>query len=184
MAVHEPVNIGVFAILQTPFSREWSLCADISLGAEQLSELDGSAGGAAQRVVRQADELVVIGNNAIGLYDAYGKYSTDAKYDGVAGIVPSTMPNLGLTWEVSTQLDAGFDLSMFNNRLNISADYFDKRTDNLLFSKELPNTSGFANVQTNIGKVKFYGFDVEISYTNIETKDFIWSILYLFGYLR
>ena len=85
------------------------------------------------------------------------------------------MPNLGLTWEVSTQLDAGFDLSMFNNRLNISADYFDKRTDNLLFSKELPNTSGFDNVQTNIGKVKFYGFDIEISSTNIETKDFIWT---------
>ena len=98
------------------------------------------------------------GNNAIGLYDAYGKYSTNAKYDGVAGIIPSTMPNLGLTWEVSTQLDAGFDLSMFNNRLNISADYFDKRTDNLLFSKELPNTSGFDNVQTNIGKSKILWF--------------------------
>ncbi len=124
------------------------------------------------------------GNNAIGLYDAYGKYSTDAKYDGVAGIVPSTMPNLGLTWEVSTQLDAGFDLSMFNNRLNISADYFDKRTDNLLFSKELPNTSGFANVQTNIGKVKFYGFDVEISSTNIETKDFIWTSKFTWSYVK
>ena len=124
------------------------------------------------------------GNNAIGLYDAYGKYSTNAKYDGVAGIIPSTMPNLGLTWEVSTQLDAGFDLSMFNNRLNISADYFDKRTDNLLFSKELPNTSGFDNVQTNIGKVKFYGFDIEISSTNIETKDFIWTSKFTWSYVK
>ena len=115
------------------------------------------------------------GNNAIGLYDAYGKYSTNAKYDGIAGIVPSTMPNTNLTWEVSTQLDAGFDLSLFDNRLSITADYFDKRTDNLLFSKELPNTSGFENVQTNIGKVKFYGFDIEINSTNIETKDFTWT---------
>lgn len=124
------------------------------------------------------------GNNAIELYDAYGKYSTDAKYNGVAGIVPATMPNLGLTWEVSTQLDAGFDLSLWNSRLNISADYFDKRTDNLLFSKELPNTSGFSNVQTNIGKVKFYGFDIEINSTHIETKDFTWSSTFTWSFVK
>ena len=115
------------------------------------------------------------GNNSIGIYDAKGKYATNVKYDGFAGIIPSLMPNNNLTWETSTQLDLGFDLSLFNNRLNISADYFDKRTDNLLFSKELPNTSGFSSVQTNIGKVKFYGFDLELSSTNIDTKNFTWT---------
>ena len=115
------------------------------------------------------------GNNSIELYDAYGKYATDAKYDGIAGIRPNTMPNTDLTWEVSTQLDLGFDLSLFNNRLSVSSDYFDKRTDNLLFSKELPNTSGFTDVQTNVGKVKFYGFDLEVSSVNILTKDFEWT---------
>ncbi|MDR1091496.1 MAG: TonB-dependent receptor [Prevotella sp.] len=124
------------------------------------------------------------GNNSIGLYDAYGRYSTNAKYDGVAGILPSTMPNTDLTWEVSTQLDLGFDLSIFNNRISVSADYFDKRTDNLLFSKELPNTSGFSNVQTNIGKVKFYGFDVEITSTNIRTKDFDWSSKFTWSFVK
>ena len=115
------------------------------------------------------------GNNDIGLYDAYGRYTTDARYNGVAGIKPSVMPNTSLTWETSTQLDAGFDLSVLNNRLSVSADYFDKRTKNLLFEKELPNTSGFSEVQSNVGKVKFYGFDIEINSTNIETKDFLWT---------
>ncbi len=124
------------------------------------------------------------GNNAIGLYDAYGKYATDARYDGNAGIVPSSMPNTALTWEVSTQLDAGFDLSVLDNRLSMSADYFDKRTDNLLFSKELPNTSGFSNVQTNIGKVKYYGFDIEINSTNIETKDFTWTSKFTWSFVK
>ncbi len=124
------------------------------------------------------------GNNSIGLYDAYGKYSTNAKYDGVAGILPSTMPNTDLTWEVSTQLDLGFDLSLFNNRLSVSTDYFDKRTDNLLFSKELPNTSGFSNVQTNIGEVKFYGFDIEIASANIQTKDFDWSSKFTWSFVK
>lgn len=124
------------------------------------------------------------GNNSIGLYDAYGLYSTNAKYDGMAGIITSTMPNLDLTWETSTQLDAGFDLSMFNNRLTLNADYFDKRTENLLFSKELPNTSGYSNVQTNIGEVKFYGFDIEIGSTNMQTKDFEWTSKFTWSFVK
>ena len=124
------------------------------------------------------------GNNSIELYDALGKYSTNAKYNGTAGIVPATMPNFDLTWEVSTQLDAGFDLSLFNNRLNITVDYFDKRTDKLLFSKELPNTSGFSEVQTNIGKVKFYGFDFELSSTNIQSDNFIWESKFTWSFVK
>lgn len=124
------------------------------------------------------------GNNSIGLYDAYGRYSADAKYDGVAGTIPQTMPNDNLTWEVSTQLDVGFDLSLLNNRISLGVDYFDKRTDDLLFSKELPNTSGFNNVQTNIGKVKFYGFDFEITSTNIDTKNFTWSSKLTWSYVK
>jgi TonB-linked SusC/RagA family outer membrane protein len=124
------------------------------------------------------------GNNSIGLYDAYGRYSTSAKYDGIAGILPADMPNTDLTWEVSTQLDAGFDLTLLNNRLTVSADYFDKITDNLLFSKELPNTTGFSAVQTNIGKVKFYGFDIELGSTNVRTNDFEWSSKFTWSFVK
>lgn len=117
------------------------------------------------------------GNNSIGLYDAYGTYAAnnDTKYNGVGGIRPTILPNMNLTWEVSTQLDAGFDVSFFDNRLSIGADYFHKITDNLLFDKELPNTSGFDKVQTNIGKVRYSGFDLEVSSHNIQTKDFSWD---------
>lgn len=124
------------------------------------------------------------GNNAVGIYDALGRYSTDAKYGGYAGIVPSTMPNYDLTWENTTQFDPGFDLSMFHNRLNIIFDYFDKRTKNLLFSKELPNTSGFSSVNTNIGEVKFYGFDLEISSINIKTKDLTWTSKLTYSFVK
>lgn len=115
------------------------------------------------------------GNNAIGLYDALGRYATDAKYNETAGIIPTTMPNRDLTWETSTQLDVGFDLNILNNRISISADYFNKITEDLLFQMELPNTSGFPNVQTNIGKVKFHGFDLELSSRNISTDNFSWD---------
>lgn len=115
------------------------------------------------------------GNNSIGIYDALGRYSTDARYDGNAGIIPSVMPNPDLTWETTTQLDLGLDVNLFEDRIGIIFDYFNKITKNLLFEKELPNTSGFSSVNTNIGKVKFYGFDFEVSSVNIRNKDFEWT---------
>jgi len=124
------------------------------------------------------------GNNSIGLYDAQGKYSTDTKYDGNAGIRPSSMPNRELTWETSTQLDLGFDLTILKNRISLNADYFNKITDDLLFSKSLPNTSGFSSVQTNIGKVRFRGFDLELTTRNIEKKNFSWESKLTWSYVK
>jgi TonB-linked SusC/RagA family outer membrane protein len=124
------------------------------------------------------------GNNSIGLYDAYGLYSTNVKYGGNAGINPSTMPNNDLTWEETNQLDAGFDLSLFGERLSVSADYFDKRTKNLLFSVTLPNTSGFSSVQENTGEVKFYGYDLEINSINIQTENFRWDTRLTWSYIK
>lgn len=190
----EDVTIGYFGRLSYDFKKKYLFSATFREDASsrfasghQWGFFPGASAGwvvsdeSFMKNIKNLDNLKLrvsygqTGNNSIGLYDAYGKYSTSAKYNGIAGIVPSTMPNTELTWEVSTQLDAGFDLSIFNNRLSISGDYFNKITDNLLFSKELPNTSGFSNVQTNIGKVKFYGFDIEVSSTNIQTKNFSWS---------
>ncbi len=115
------------------------------------------------------------GNNSIGYFDALGQYAVNVKYDGQAGIRPTAMPNRNLTWETSSQLDAGFDLALLNNAIQISADYFNKDTRNLLFSKPLPNTSGFSSVMNNVGKVRFQGFDVEINTRNIHRKNFSWN---------
>lgn len=124
------------------------------------------------------------GNNAIGIYDALGRYTTDARYDGNAGILPSVMPNSNLTWETTTQLDLGFDLNLFNDRIGLIFDYFDKRTENLLFKKELPNTSGFSDINTNVGKVKFYGFDFELSSVNIRSKNWEWTSTFTWSFVK
>lgn len=190
----QDVTIGYFGRLTYDFKKKYLLSATFRQDAssrfakgKQWGFFPGASAGwivsdeTFMQGIRNLDNLKLrvsygqTGNNAIGLYDAYGRYSTNAKYDGYAGIVASTMPNMDLTWETSTQLDLGLDLSLFNNRVFLAADYFDKRTENLLFSKELPNTTGFSSVQTNIGEVKFYGFDLEIGSTNIRTNNFEWT---------
>jgi TonB-linked SusC/RagA family outer membrane protein len=124
------------------------------------------------------------GNNSIGLYDALGKYSVDYKYNGNGGIITSTMPNTNLTWETTNQLDLGIDAGVFNDRITLSADYFDKRTQNLLFDKELPNTTGYSSVKTNVGEVQFYGFDLELNTKNIQNKNFSWSTNVVWSFVK
>lgn len=123
------------------------------------------------------------GNNAIGLYDALGSYAVN-KYNGVAGMYPSGMPNEALTWETTTQLDAGFEFGLFNNRIFFTGDYFNKVTDDLLFSVSLPNTSGFSSVKTNVGSVLFHGFDLELSTKNIVRKNFTWESKFTWSFVK
>ena len=123
------------------------------------------------------------GNNYISVNDARGKYNVNF-YNGNPGLHPAVMPNQDLQWEVTTQLDAGFDLSMFNNRLMVTADYFNRLTDNLIYSKDMPNTTGFSSVKTNIGKVRFYGFDLEIGNRNIVKKNFSWESKFTWSYVK
>jgi len=124
------------------------------------------------------------GNNSVGMYDSQGRFTATYIYDGNAGIRSTSMPNENLTWESSTQLDFGFDLGLFNDRIILIGDYFNKITENLLFSKPLPNTSGFSSVQSNIGEVKFYGFDLQLSSTNIKTSDFEWNTNFTWSYVK
>jgi len=140
------------------------------------------------------------GNNQVGLYQAFGEfsvnpvsigksvafgdYSVSSKYNGNSSIIPSSMPNEDLSWETTTQLDIGLDFALLNNRISVIADYFDKRTSNLLFQTPLPNTSGFASVEKNVGEVKFYGFDFEIRSKNISKNNFTWSTTFQWSFVK
>lgn len=124
------------------------------------------------------------GNNSVGYYDALGLYDITTKYDGSSSLVTSAMPNFDLTWEKTTQLDAGFDVAVLNNRVSLGFDYFNKITDNLITTKTLPNTSGFTSVLTNLGKVRFRGFDLEVNTRNIVTDKFEWSSRFTMTYVK
>ncbi|WP_080903232.1 TonB-dependent receptor [Parabacteroides sp. Marseille-P3160] len=124
------------------------------------------------------------GNNAVGLYTAQGAYAATYKYNNVAGIVNTAMPNQNLTWETTTQIDAGLDVGLFKDRVLLNIDVFNKKTDDLIFSKPLPNTSGFSSIETNVGSVRFYGFDVELTSKNVQEKDFSWETSFAWGFVK
>lgn len=115
------------------------------------------------------------GNNGIGLYDTYGAYSTSNTYGGLPTTLASAMQNKDLKWETTTQLDLGVDVSFLRDRIRFVADYYNKVTDNMLFSITLPDTGTFNSVKANVGSAKFYGFEVELHTANIQKRDFSWT---------
>lgn len=121
------------------------------------------------------------GNNGIGLYDTYGAFAT-SMYAGQSTLLPSAMQNSGMKWETTTQLDLGFDLGFFNDRLRIVMDYYNKTTDNMLFSITLPDTGSLGSVKANVGSARFYGAEIEISSVNIRKKNFEWSTDFTYSF--
>lgn len=123
------------------------------------------------------------GNNGIGLYDTYGAFET-GQYGGHSTLLPSVMQNAGMKWETTTQLDLGLDLGFFNDRLRFIFDYYNKVTDNMLFSITLPDTGSLSSVKANVGKARFYGFEMQLSSVNIQKKNFTWTTDITYSYNR
>ncbi len=83
------------------------------------------------------------------------------------GAVPSTLSNRDLIWETSEQIDLGIDIRLLANRLSLSADYYDKRTKDLLVQASTPYLTGNNNPWINAGEVQNKGFEIEFRYNDM-----------------
>lgn len=89
-----------------------------------------------------------------------------SEYDNLSTIYPVNISNPDLKWESTNQFNLGFDVSLFKSRITISADYYYKKTKDLLFNKPTPPSSGFSSVVTNIGKLENKGFEFAVNTIN------------------
>ena len=100
-------------------------------------------------------------------------------YNGVA-------LNPNLTWETSEQWDLGIDLDMFNDRLNVALDYFDKRTFNLIQTQTMnwPNTIGISAMLVNQGEIINRGFEAQLGWKDKVNKNFSYFVSGNFSYIK
>lgn len=115
----------------------------------------------------------VTGNQEIGNYKSLAQLiSTHYMYNGteLQGFY-ETLGNSDLKWERTKQLDLGIDLSLWN-RLNITVDYYNRNTSDLLYTVPIPSTSGYSTMLSNIGKVNNRGIEVSVGGQIIDTRDF------------
>ncbi|WP_245586306.1 SusC/RagA family TonB-linked outer membrane protein [Olivibacter sitiensis] len=114
------------------------------------------------------------GNEAIGDYTSQGEFIVGTNYLDYSGASPSVMPNAGLTWETTTQYNAGLDVALLANRLTLNADVYLKDTRNLLYNVPIPTTTGFGAITQNIGRIENRGIEVLLSSKNL-VGPFGWS---------
>lgn len=109
-----------------------------------------------------------------------------------SGFLVSRFGNPALKWEETSTINIGFNLNMFNNRVQIEADYYVKKTDNLLLPNPLPwymGTSGEGSIGTptvNIGALENRGYGVTINTINIDNRasGFSWTSNFNFSGFR
>ena len=127
----------------------------------------------------------ITGNQDLPNFVAQGLYLTGRDYLGQGGIAPASdgLPNSELSWESTTQIDLGLDITILRNRISLVADYYVKNTDNLLFPVALPASSGFNSALINLGEIQNEGFEFALNTNNL-TGAFKWSTSFNIGFNR
>ncbi len=123
------------------------------------------------------------GNQEINPYQSVARLSYYPYVFGntlVTGFAPGSFENSNLGWEKTTQYDLGTDLSLFSNRISLTADIYYKRTKDLLLEVPIPYSSGLESAFQNLGSVENKGIEIGLKTSNFVGK-FDWSTSILFS---
>lgn len=107
----------------------------------------------------------VVGNPSIRPYNSLARLNDQTYSFGgslVPGYYPFSIANPNLTWETTTERNAGLDLGLFD-RVTVTADAYTKTTKDLLLTVQLPLETGFVNALQNLGSIRNSGFELDIA---------------------
>lgn len=116
----------------------------------------------------------VTGNLLSGDFPTLLLYSTRSYADAI-GFYYSQLENPELEWEKNNEFDLGLDIGFINNRIYVTADFYNRITPNLILSKPYAAQTGFPSRSENIGKMKNQGVELNITSQNIVGKNFNWT---------
>ncbi|MFI1773494.1 SusC/RagA family TonB-linked outer membrane protein [Thalassobellus citreus] len=144
----------------------------------------------------------VTGNDRGGYYAQYNIYKNDARYYGSSfgvgnegyarsynGTIAVGQNYLGaagdknITWEKYPQVNIGFDMSLFNNRIEINADWYARDGQDLFYDNLIaPTTSGYKNYSGNVIDIRNTGFEVTLNTRNFSNSStFQWNTHFNIG---
>ncbi|MFT3949281.1 MAG: TonB-dependent receptor [Agriterribacter sp.] len=128
----------------------------------------------------------ITGNQEIGDYISLPVYINDTYSLGrdpspVTAIFPVQLANPDIKWEQTATTDIGLDIGLWKNRVEIAADYYNKKTTNLLLYINVPQTSGYESLLRNIGAVQNRGFEFSLTSRNIVSTVFTWESILNFS---
>jgi len=116
----------------------------------------------------------IIGNAPSKDYTFYNNYNSyNYTYLGLVGIYPANIELDNLRWEKVNGKNLGFNLIMFNSRVNFDAEIYQNRTTDLFFTPSIASYNGFSSLDLNVGTLDNQGFEISLIATPLKTKDWI-----------
>ncbi len=112
------------------------------------------------------------------LQSIYGIYNLNGNFNNnpTIGINYDFVPNPVLKPTTTTQYNLGFDIGLFQSRVELNFDTYYKKVDNLLFDRLLSNTTGFGKLVSNDVAIADYGYELTLTFRPVISKDFNWSV--------
>ena len=130
----------------------------------------------------------LVGNDRITNYLSLMLYSKVPLGMGTTQMIalqPKQLANNDLKWEASQSTNLGIDLGLFDNRLNLTADFFIKDTKDLLMNASVPGVSGFTSQWQNVGKIRNKGIELSLSSINFDIRGgFRWTTNLNISFIR
>ncbi|MEJ2880298.1 SusC/RagA family TonB-linked outer membrane protein [Pedobacter sp. GR22-6] len=99
-----------------------------------------------------------------------------SNYNGQPALLPTLPSNPDVRWEKTFSWDAGLELRLLKERINITADFYTKKTSNLISTVNLPMGTGFTSIQANIGDIKNRGVELSVSGDLLRLQPFRWNL--------
>lgn len=153
------------------FANFWAVGASWNIGKEKFMQQLNFISD-----LKLRSSLGTAGNVPDELYGSLGVYALNARYNNLPAATPFQLPNPDLTWEKNRNYDIGLDFGFFNNRITGSFDYYNRKTNDLLYPKNVSLTSGFRSVLSNVGSVQNQGYEFALSADIMRKKEFTWNI--------
>ncbi|KAA6438539.1 TonB-dependent receptor [Dyadobacter flavalbus] len=153
-----PAVSAAWRIIEEPFMKDVSWLSDMKVRGSY--GITGNAGG-------------IDPYQSLATVESGGGYNINHTY--FTAIRPSGISNPDLRWEKSTQTNIGIDASLLNNQFSLIVDYYIKKTEDLLYIKTLPLSSGYSSITGNYGSLENKGLEIAVN-ANLLNGPLKWSI--------
>ncbi len=120
----------------------------------------------------------------IGAYSRFNAYSSNSFISRTSLTSSSTLANLNVKPERQQELEFGIDLGFLNSRLNIQANSYSKKVEDLLINRFIAPTTGFSSLLDNFGSLENKGFELVLTGKPVQNKDVNWSVTGIFNHNR
>ena len=120
--------------------------------------------------------------NGFGFYEPLTTYGFGFNYNGLPGSAPNNVGDPTLTWELNKPFNVGLDIGLLKNRITLTAEYYNRATEDLLLAANTSRATGFTSYTTNIGSMENKGVEFQLKANPVNAREFSWTLNFNFAY--